>query len=285
MASSLSLGRYVPSSTSLHRLDPRVKIIALIVFFVAVFLDYGSTQQNFVMYGIFFLLFLIIMIIGKVSFLSVLNSLKGLWLMMLLLLIINSLLTNEGDVAFSIGTKAIYWSGIIKTGYIIVRLMLMIMITTILTTTTKPMELTFGLEWLLTPLKYIKVPIHIIAMTLSLALRFIPTLAEEANKIMRAQASRGVDFKEGKIKEKFKAITSLVIPLFVSSFMRAGDLADAMEARGYDPLSERTKYRKRNWNLQDTLMVILLNVFLAGLIYLAVVKPDFIELIKAAFNG
>jgi energy-coupling factor transport system permease protein len=285
MYSQLALGRYVPRDTSVHRLDPRIKIIGLIIALTAVFLDYGVARQNYVMYGIFFLLLLTIMLIGKISFMSVLKSLKTLWIMMVLLFVINSLVTKTGGVAFTIGTYEVYWDGIIKTGYIIIRLLLMIMITTIVTTTTKPLEMTYALEWLLSPLNYIKVPVHIIAMTLSLALRFIPTLAEEADKIMRAQASRGVDFKEGKLKDKFKAIISLVIPLFVSSFMRAGDLADAMEARGYDPMAKRTKYRKRKWDMMDTLDLILLNCFLAGMIVLSVYKPDFIGLIMGAVNG
>ncbi len=283
MASSISLGRYTPYKTVIHRLDPRIKIILMIVFFVSVFLSYGSVQQNFVMYGLFFLLFLTIMLIGKVSFLSVLKSLKALWIMMIVLLIINSLLTTTGTEAFRIGSLIVYWDGIIKTMYIIVRLMLIIMVTTILTATTKPMELTFALEWLLAPLKLIKVPVHIIAMTLSLALRFIPTLAEEANKIMRAQASRGVDFKEGKLKDKFKSITALIIPLFVTSILRSGELADAMEARGYNPMGKRTKYRKRKWDLNDTFMIIATSIFLTGMILLAVYQPDFIELIKGCF--
>lgn len=283
MASTISLGRYSPYKTPIHKADPRIKIILMIVFFVAVFLNYGSTQQNFVMYGIFFLLFLTIMIVGKVSFISVLKSLKALWIMMLILLVINALLTTSGEIAFHIGTLAVYWDGIIKTGYIIIRLLLIIMVTSILTSTTKPMELTFGLEWLMAPLKLIKVPVHIIAMTLSLALRFIPTLAEEANKIMRAQASRGVDFKEGKLKDKFKSITSLIIPLFVTSILRSGELADAMEARGYNPLGKRTKYRRRMWNWVDTLMIVITCLFLTGMILLAVYQPDFILLIKGLF--
>ena len=202
---------------------------------------------------------------------------------MIILLIINSLLTGSGDVAFQIGSVNVYWDGIIKTCYIIIRLLLIIMVTTILTATTKPMELTFALEWLLSPLKVVKVPVHIIAMTLSLALRFIPTLAEEANKIMRAQASRGVDFKEGKLKDKFKAITSLIIPLFVTSILRSGELADAMEARGYNPLGKRTKYRKRKWDAANTVSLILTAGFLAGMIVLSIYQPDFIELIKGLF--
>ena len=158
---------------------------------------------------------------GKISFISIFKSLKALWLMIIFLLIINIFTTRSGTPAFTMWDFVVYWEGIIRTLYIIVRLMLMIMLTTILTASTKPLELTFALEWILSPFKLVKLPVHIIAMTLSLTLRFIPTLIEEANKIMRAQASRGVDFKEGKLKEKFRAIISLIIPLFVSCFIRS----------------------------------------------------------------
>ncbi len=280
--SSLALGRFMPLQTPLHRLDARIKLIGMIIFLVACFLDYGSDRQNYLMYGLFFLIFLALMIVGRVSFSSVFKSLKAIWFMMILLFVVNALVTRTGEVAFYIGSFAVYWEGIIKWGYIIFRLLLMIMVTTILTSTTKPLELTFALEWLLAPLGWIKIPIHMIAMTLSLALRFIPTLAEEADKIMRAQASRGVDFREGKLKDKFRAIVSLIIPLFVSSLMRSGELADAMEARDYDPMRKRTKYRRVHWNGADTAYLLLLSVFLGGLIALAVLKPDFISLIQGA---
>lgn len=280
---NMILGKYLPLNTLMHRLDPRIKIIGLIIAFVAVFLQYGSTQQNFLMYGIFFVAFLAMMLIGKVSFLSVFRSLKAIWLMMIFLLLINVLVASTGSIAFYIGSFAVYWDGIIKTAYIIIRLLLMIMITTILTATTKPLELTFGLEWLMAPLSLIKVPVHMIAMTLSLSLRFIPTLMEETDKIMRAQASRGVDFKEGKLKEKFSAVISLVIPLFVSCLIKAGDLADAMESRGYDPNASRTRYRERKWNFIDTVDIVFISFFLAGIICLAVFQPDFIALFEGVF--
>jgi energy-coupling factor transport system permease protein len=196
--------------------------------------------------------------------------------MMILLLVINVVITREGEIAFYLGNYAVYWEGIVRWSYIFLRLLLMIMMTSVLTSTTKPLEMTYALEWLMAPLNLVKIPVHMIAMTLSLALRFIPTLSEEAEKIMRAQASRGVDFKEGKLKDKFRAVISLIIPLFVSSLMRSGELADALEARGYDPLAKRTRYRRRHWDLFDTVELILLLAFLAGMIVLAVYRPDFI---------
>lgn len=280
-----ALGKYLPRNTPIHRMDARIKILALIVFLVAIFLSYGSDRQNYIMYGIFFLLFLIMMGVGKVPFLQVFRSLKAMWMMMIVLLIINVLVTRTGGVAFTIGSFNVYWDGLIRWGYVIVRLLLMIMITTTLTATTKPMEMTYALEWLLAPLNLIKIPVHMIAMTLSLALRFIPTLSEEAEQIIRAQASRGVDFHEGKLKEKMKAIISLIIPLFVSSLMRSGELADALEARGYDPLAKRTRYRKRKWDAADTIDVLCLAVFLTAMILEAVYKVDFIDFFSGVFHA
>ncbi|MDD4532550.1 MAG: energy-coupling factor transporter transmembrane component T [Bacilli bacterium] len=280
---NIALGRYVPGHSFLHKMDSRIKIVGLIIFFVAVFLTYGTVVQNFIMYGLLFLTFFIFIKIAHLSFMSVLKSLKALWVMMIFLLLINTFAIKTGELAFDINGYEVYWDGIIRTGYIIIRLMLMIMLTTLLTSTSKPLDLTFGLEWLLGPLKLIKVPVHIFAMTISLALRFIPTLMEEANKIMRAQSSRGVDFKEGKLKDKFTAIISLIIPLFVSSFLRSGELADAMETRGYDPNGKRTKYRRKHWKMKETLQIVGCFAILAVFVLLAVYKPDFVSMVQGWF--
>ena len=268
---NIALGRYVPNNTVIHRMDPRIKLVSMIVMMVAIFLSYADGQiMNFTVYGGIFLILLVVMLVGKVSFLRIFKSLKALWFMMIFLFILNLFLVREGNVILNINGFMIYDGSIYRTLYIFLRLVLMLMLTTILTSTTKPLELTFALEWLLTPLKLLRFPVHIVAMTLSLTLRFIPTLIEESNKIMKAQASRGVDFREGKLKEKFRAVISLVIPLFVSCFIRSGELADAMEARGYNPLGKRTKFERRHWTYKDTLGILVIGLFLAGIITLAV---------------
>jgi energy-coupling factor transport system permease protein len=153
-------------------------------------------------------------------------------------------------------------------------LMLMIELSLILTATTKPLDLTYALEWYLTPLKWIGFPSHIVAMTITLALRFIPTILEDVDRIMKAQASRGVDFEHGKLGAKFRAIISLIVPLFVSSFIRSDDLANAMECRGYDPKVKRTRYRKLRfswWDLLETLVVI---AFATAFIYASATHFD-----------
>jgi len=273
---NITLGKYIDYNTPIHRLDSRIKLVSFIVFLVACFLNYGTGYMNLVIYGCLFVLILFLSFLSHVSFINLFKSLKGLWVMVFFLLILNLLLPGNtgGDVAFTMGTIKVYYLTIINVCYIFVRLVLVMMATNIFTSTTKPMEMTQALEWLFFPFKFIGLPIHKIAMAISLALRFVPTLAEETQKIMKSQASRGVDFQQGKFKEKVKAIISLIIPLFMSAFMTSGELADAMEARGYDPDARRTRYRTTKWGMKDTVGVIVSLAFLGGMITLAVLRPD-----------
>lgn len=266
---NLALGRYLPYNTPIHRLDARVKIIALISLVVALFLSYGSVPLNFIIYGLIFVGLFIVMLIGKISFKGVLRSMRAMLIMMIFILIFNVFVPGTGDY-FLIHKLKVYYSAIYNTLYIILRLFLMIMITSVLTATTKPMDLTFAIESLLTPLKWIKIRVSIFAMIISLALRFIPSLMEETDRIMKAQASRGVDFREGKFKEKIKSIDSLIIPVFNSALTRSGDLAIAMECRGYDPHGKRTKFKKLSWSVGDTIFLIFMLLVFAGAITLAV---------------
>ena len=227
----------------------------------------------------------VFMKIAHIKLSQLFKQLKMMWLMMLILFIVNLFtIKSELDVyipftdivisQFTIPgiNLTIHMSAIFNTIYIFVRLALMISLTLILTSTTKPMDLTYALEWLLYPFKYVRLPIHEISMMISLALRFIPTLLDETDRIMKAQSSRGVDFQDGKLKEKIGAIVSLIIPLFVSAFQRSDDLANAMEARGYDPSKKRTKYRILKWHTRDTLsFVFVLGVFIT-LLTLSIIK-------------
>lgn len=248
---NLALGRYVPYNTLLHRLDPRTKIIGLALMLIAVFADF-----NIIGYGFLIVTITTILAISKIKVISIFRSLKPMWVMMTFLMVINIILIRYGEIAFTVFNYPIYQPAIIQTVSIIVRLALMISLTTILTTTTKPLDLTYGLESLMSPLKKVKFPAHEIAMTISIALRFIPTLLEEADKIIKAQASRGVDLAEGKLKDKITALVSLIIPLFISAFQRSEELANAMEARGYDPSGIRTRYRILKMNKHDVYTLI-----------------------------
>lgn len=280
---NITLGKYQAYNTLFHKMDCRIKLIGLIIFMVASFLNYGLTKvngaySNLIVYIFLFAILFIFTLISKTSFLQLFKSLKALWMMLVFLLIIQIFLPSSnvsGDIAFTIFSRDIYYSTIVNLAYIFIRLILIMMLTNIFTSTTKPMEITNAMEWLLYPLKLIKVPVHKLAMALSLALRFIPTLIEETNRIMKAQASRGVDYKQGKFKEKLQAIISLIIPLFMQAFITSGELADAMEARGYDPNAKRTRYRSNKWSFKDTISVIVLLGFLSGMITLAIIKFDY----------
>lgn len=208
------------------------------------------------------------------------SQLKAMWVMLIVLLIVNLMIPGSGDyfTFFNTGWK-IYYSALYNTVYIIVRLIIMLGLTLVLTATTKPLELTSALEWLMAPLKYIKVPVHEIAMTISLALRFIPTLLEETDRIMKAQASRGVDFEHGTFKEKIKAIISLIIPLFISALQRSEELANAMEARGYNPSAKRTRYRVNKWHIKDSIASLVILLILGGIIALKVTNVDVVVMI------
>lgn len=259
-----ALGRYIPLDSLIHKLDPRVKIGALIFMMIAIFMNAGWYGYAILGVAVILLAFLSKL---KVNFLW--RSMKPMLFMLSFLLVINIFVLQEGEVLFSIGSFPIYSGAIIQTLYIVVRLMLMIMLTTVLTATTKPLDLTLGIEDLLNPLRAIKVPSHEIAMMISIALRFIPTLIEETQRIMKAQASRGVDMEEGKLKEKVMAILSLIVPLFVSAFQHADDLANAMEARGYVPDKQRTRYKQLEMHTRDYILMITSFLISMSLIVLA----------------
>ncbi|MDD3938157.1 MAG: energy-coupling factor transporter transmembrane protein EcfT [Bacilli bacterium] len=277
----LTLGRYAPFNSFVHRLDPRSKLLILVLMMVAVFYGYTSQVMTFVMGGILLLLILVILLISRISIRQLFSSLRALWIMIIILLLINVLVPPIGasKVAFSIGSFNIFWESILQSAKIILRLVMMISLTLILTATTKPLDLTYALEWYMYPLKLIKFPTHEIAMTISIALRFIPTLLDETMRIMNAQASRGVDFEHGKIKEKIKAILSLIVPLFMSAFQRSEELANAMEARGYNPRAQRTRYRNLHWGVGDTFSLIFITVLTAGVIVTSAMNWNFIEMI------
>lgn len=246
----LVFGKYIPIDSPIHRLDPRTKLIALFIVIIAIFIP--TSWWCYLFLGII-LLTVVFMSGLKLSF--VFKAFKPMLFMMIFLLIINIFSVKTGFVLLNIGTFAIYSDAVFNTLFIVVRLLLMIMLTTCLTATTKPLDLTLGIEYLLTPLKKIHFPAHEVAMMISIALRFIPTIIEETMRIMNSQKSRGVDFEEGKLSEKIQAILSLVVPLFSVAFERAYELADAMEARGYIPGGTRTRYRKLKYRSVDYLFI------------------------------
>ena len=210
------------------------------------------------------------MLISKVRIRSLLKGLLGMWFLILFLLIVYMLVPNTTYKmeAFKIWNLTVYYESFIQAGYIIIRILTMLGLTMVLTSVTKPMDLTYALEWYMTPLKIIRFPAHIIAMIISIALRFIPTLLDETNRIMKAQASRGVDFSRGGPAKRFEAVISLIVPLLFSAFQRSDELADAMEIRGYDPNGKRTRYRKLSFSFRDLIALLVVGgVFAAVLTF------------------
>lgn len=283
---NISLGRYLPYNTIMHRLDPRVKLFGLITFMALIFFSFGNVALNFAYYFVLLVIVLIAMKLAKVKIKSLFKQLKALWFMVLFLLIINvlSYRTPDQQELFSIGNFIVYDAAVYQTFYILVRLVLMISLTMVLTSSTKPLDLTFALEWTMTPLKFIRFPVHEVAMTMSLALRFIPTLLDETGRIMKAQESRGVDFAGGKISERLRGIVSLIVPLFNSAFMRSDELANAMEARGYNPQGKRTKYRMLKFTKRDLFGFIIFLVILGGGITLLILKQPAGEAFNLLLN-
>ena len=280
---NFTLGKYVPYNSLIHRLDARVKLLSMVIFMVMIFFKFASIPMNCIVYGILFIFMYIIMRIAHIRLISLFNQMKPLWIMMLFLFVINILMPQSKDGNFFELWKGfkIYYISIINTLYIVFRLIIMLSLTLVLTSSTKPLELTSALEWYMTPLKVIHFPVHEIAMTISLALRFIPTLLEETDRIMKAQSSRGVDFEHGKFKEKINAVISLIVPLFISAFQRSDELANAMEARGYDPSAKRTRYRISKWKVKDTITLLITLIFLGGTICLMVFNVDLYALIMS----
>ena len=286
-------GKYTPYNTIIHRLDPRIKFFALIALMVMCFLPYGNYANRFIVLGILGLIIVAIMIIGKISPLSIFSSLKSLWVMMIFLLIIFVFVQQGVDtsslhpmIIFPNG-YTIYWEGLFQTLHVFLRLILMICLTLILTSTTAPMDITYALDWYLYPLKLIKFPTQIITMIISLALRFIPTLLDESQRIMKAQKSRGVDYNRGFISTKIKSITTLIVPLLVSCFSRSVELSLAMDARGYDPYGERTSYKLLKFHTRDSISFIIVLLIMGIFITLCALSsfyPGFDNFLKLFFG-
>lgn len=249
---NFTLGRYLPISSFVHRLDPRTKVYVLILTMISVFFQAGWTGYFILFVSIYTFVFL-----AKLNLRYIWKAMKPMLFMMVFLLVINIFTIKNGEVLFTFGNFTIYSEAVFQTLYIVMRLLLMITVTTVVTTTTKPMELTLAIEYFLKPFKAFKVPSHEIAMMISISLRFIPTLLEEAARIMKAQASRGLDLEEGSLKDKIFGMLSLIVPLFVGAFQHAEDLANAMEARGYVPSKPRTKYQKLQMRGQDKIVLLL----------------------------
>lgn len=259
MIRDITIGQYYPAESPLHRLDPRTKFIGTIVFIVSLFLvhNYG--------YLICTAFLVTMIIISRVPFKFMVKGLKAIIVILILTMALNLFLT-PGEVLCSWWIFTITKEGLRSAILMGIRLIYLILGASLLTLTTTPNKITDGLESLLGPLKKIKVPVHEIAMMMSIALRFIPILLEETDKIMKAQTARGADFETGGIIKKVKAMVPLFVPLFVSAFRRANDLALAMEARCYHGGAGRTHMKPLKYKKIDVIAFVILAVFLAAVI-------------------
>lgn len=260
----VAFGQYYPKDSFIHKLDPRTKLIISIVYIVAIFLC-----NNYYTYAACFA-FLIIMVLGsQIPVKSVLKTVKAVIVVVIITVIINILFYTEGEhVYFSWWKIAITDGGLIFASKMAMRLLFLVIATSLVTLTTTPMNLTDGLESLMTPLKWIKFPVHDVAIIMSIALRFIPSFMEEIDKIMMAQKARGAAFDNGGLVKRAKALLPVLIPLFVSAFRRADELAMALDARCYNATDKRTKMKKLTFTYRDIVAFIFAAAFLTAVILL-----------------
>ena len=251
----ITLGQYFPGNSPIHRLDPRTKILAVVLFIVSLFL-----AKSFVTYAIMFAVLVISILVSKVPFKSILRGLKPVWFIAIFTGILNLFYTGGTHVIFSVWIFTLTWEGVLNAFFMVTRIMMLLAGTFLLTYTTSPILLTDGLESLLGPLKKIKVPVHELSMMMSIALRFIPTLIEETDKIMSAQRARGADFESGNLIQRAKALIPLLVPLFISAFRRADELAVARECRCYHGGEGRTRLRQLKYRRNDVITLIFFGV-------------------------
>lgn len=264
MLKDITLGQFFPGDTFIHRLDPRTKILAVVLYIVALF-----NAKWLVSYGVVAAVLLACILVSKVHFSALTRGLKPVFVIVIFTAVMNLFFTGGTPVCDVWLLRHITWEGIWSAGFMVVRIVMLIMGTFLLTYTTSPISLTDGLESLLGFLKKIHAPIHELSMMMSIALRFIPTLIEETDKIMSAQKARGADFETGNLIQRAKALLPLLVPLFVSAFRRADELAVAMECRCYHGDQGRTRMKQLEWRMRDTLALLWGALVLAGMIVLS----------------
>lgn len=263
MLKDITLGQYFPGNSIVHRLDPRTKIILTVVYIIALFM-----AKFVVSYGLMIIVLLSCIMLSQVGFKALFRGMKPVVIIIALTAVLNLFYNSQGVLLVRFWRFEIHSGGVQMAIMMVLRIMMLISGTFLLTYTTSPIQLTDGIESLLGPLKKLHLPIHELAMLMSIALRFIPTLIEETDKIMAAQKARGADFDSGNLVQKARALVPLLVPLFVSAFRRADELATAMECRCYHGDSGRTRMKKLNYALRDAVALLLGILVLAGVLTL-----------------
>ena len=259
MLKDITLGQYFPGNSVIHRLDPRTKLIVLVVYMVTLFVASG-----WVSYGVLLLFLLTVIKISAIPGKSIVRGMKPLVMILVFTGVLNLFFNKDGRVLVDFWGITITTGGAERAAFMLVRILMLVTATFLLTYTTSPISLTDGLESLMNPLKVIKVPVHELSMMMCIALRFIPTLIEETDKIMSAQKARGADFESGNLLSRAKALVPILVPLFISAFRRADELATAMECRCYHGGEGRTKLSELHYQKRDYL------AYLSGAALLAV---------------
>ena len=260
---NIIIGQYVPGDSLLHRMDPRSKLLAAFILVFIIFL-----ANNWVSYGLIVLVAVIAIFLSQVPFRFILKGIRPILFIIILTFILNAFFTRSGQSLFGYGWFELTTGGLQQAAFISIRLLTIVLSTTLLTLTTTPIDITDGLENLLSPFKKLRLPVHEFALMMSISLRFIPTLVEETDKIMKAQTARGVEFSSGSLLKRVKAIIPILVPLFISAFKRAEDLAMAMEARGYRGDIGRTKLRILKWHYRDTVLLLIILALIPALWFL-----------------
>ena len=263
MLEKMIFGRYIPGNSFVHKLDPRSKLSFVFLFIIGVFL-----ANNTVTYAVLLGFTLLVILSSRIRLYFLFNGLKPILFLIIFTLLMHIFFTKEGALLVDWKFIKIYEEGLRQGIFISIRFLVLVLLTSILTLTTSPISITDGMEDLLGPFKRFKLPVHELALMMSISLRFIPTLMDETDKILKAQLARGSDISTGSIKQRIRAVIPLLVPLFVSAFKRAEDLAVAMEVRGYRGGEGRTRYRQLKWHWRDTTIMALLAVLVVVLFLL-----------------
>ena len=261
MIRDITIGQYYPAKSVVHRLDPRVKLICTLLYLISLFLF--SSIPGYLVATVFLIC---VIHISKVPFSYIVKGLKPVIMLLMITVLFNLFLTRQGNVLFHAWIFTITEGGLRTAVYMAIRLVYLIIGSSLMTFTTTPNELTDGIEAVLHPLNKIHVPVHEIAMMMSIALRFIPILLEETDKIMKAQLARGADFESGNILQRAKSMVPILVPLFVSAFRRANDLAMAMEARCYRGGDGRTKMKPLRYKSRDYAAYIIVIAYVVAVV-------------------
>lgn len=263
MIKDITIGQYFPGNSVIHRLDPRVKILLVFAYIVAVFLC-----KNFYSLGLMILLLTIIILLSGISLKLIYKSIKPIFIIVLITSLLQLIYNKNGDVLFEYWKIRITTGGVFTAIFTTVRIAALVAASSMLTYTTSPTMLTDAIERLFSPLKVFKINVHSIAMMMTIALRFIPTLIDEVDKIMAAQKSRGADLESGNIVDRGKALVPIFIPLFINSFRRAYELAFAMECRCYQGGEGRTRLKVMKVHARDFVAIFIMALVIAGIIVL-----------------